>query len=448
HNADADAQALADGEVDGNTRFNLESWRIRRFGGSSHHWAGLCQPLRACDFEVRDWFPESGWPFGLTDLMPYYRLAQTRLELPRFAYDSLALESADRAFSAPGFQTDFYQFSPPTRYSTRYRDALAASADATVMLDATATELVLESGHDRISHVEVRSLSGASFRVEAERTVLATGGIDNARLLLASRAQRPDGVANGAGLVGRYFMEHPHLYEGPVWLWPESLDRSVYSLTEGLFETEAGEPIRSRVIGLFGLTDAVRNEEALFDFSADPSRLMDGRGTGGLERDAVAALLRGAGDAQQLTLRAEQPPRAENRVTLSDDRDALGVPRARLTWNVSDDDRRNLLRSVQRLGAALGAAGAGRLFIEQEGEGIAGRVRPAGHHMGTTRYGRDATDGVVDEDGRCFEVPNLYIAGSSVFRTGGRANPTLTLVALAERLADHLRGRAYLTEAP
>ncbi len=138
--------------------------------------------------------------------------------------------------------------------------------------------------------------------------------------------------------------------------------------------------------------------------------------------------------------RSEQVPNPESRVTLSDELDAFGVPRARLDWRLTEQDVDTIRRGQMFLAAELARAGLGRMQLpEEEGFGWDQYVLGGHHHMGTTRMALDPRKGVVDADCRVHGIENLYLAGSSVFPTGGFANPTLTLVALAARLADHVR---------
>jgi choline dehydrogenase-like flavoprotein len=143
-----------------------------------------------------------------------------------------------------------------------------------------------------------------------------------------------------------------------------------------------------------------------------------------------------------MSTRLDPAPNADSRVTLASERDAFGVPRARLDWRLSDIDRHSAERALEALGQEVGRTGIGRLQIRFEPNAPWPEDLEGGyHHMGTTRMSADPRKGVVDADCRVHGLDNLYIAGSSVFTTGGSATPTMTLIALALRLADHLRER-------
>jgi choline dehydrogenase-like flavoprotein len=438
------AQDLYVGQMSGIDSFELAKKRWRLFGGSTSNWAGWCMPMTADDFEVRPGIPDSGWPISLDDLQPYYARAQEDLQLADFLYDATTIADLDGLPLLTGMgrcETRVFQYSPPTRMGEVYRPELAAAADVSVYHHANATELVLNARLDQIERVEARTLAGGSLSVVAGRYVLAMGGIENVRLLLASDAQVPTGVANGNGLVGCYFMEHPHLYSSVVWLEtgdfnPAFYDKHTTSLPHG-----AGL-LDLQVRGALSLSDATLREHELLGFTAtitetSPSTLE----TGALDAETVAALTRTSEGhrAFLLSLRAEQTPYAQSRVTLTEDVDALGMRRVDLNWAIRDSDLEAYARGMDILGAELAHQGRGRLWTPLDSNGrFSHEIAPGGHHMGTTRMSSDPTQGVVDSDGRSHEVNNLYLAGSSVFSTGGAANPTLTIVALAERLATHL----------
>lgn len=148
---------------------------------------------------------------------------------------------------------------------------------------------------------------------------------------------------------------------------------------------------------------------------------------------------RGTVDRVLLKYEAEQQPDRGNRVTLMNETDALGLPRPELHWSPSDDDKQSIIRTAALIGQAVGAADLGRLELEEGSEARYWNMVTSWHQLGTTRMAAGPSDGVVDTDCRVHGTTNLYVAGGSVMPTAGRANPTLTIVALAVRLADHLK---------
>ena len=147
-----------------------------------------------------------------------------------------------------------------------------------------------------------------------------------------------------------------------------------------------------------------------------------------------------------LRARTEVAPDPGNRITLDRERDALGMRRVRLDWSVSSLDRRSVAATMRLLAEELGRLGIGRVRVNEllfeDDDRWCENLSWFGHHMGTTRMSSDPRSGVVDSDCRVHGIDNLYIASASVFPTAGFANPTLTVLALALRLADHLRGGA------
>jgi choline dehydrogenase-like flavoprotein len=311
---------------------------------------------------------------------------------------------------------------------------------------ANATDIALDASHSRVDHLVVRTLDGGSHTVVADRFVLAMGGLENVRLLLASSSQVDAGVANSSGLVGKYFMEHPHLYGSCVWVEPGQVDLRFYEQHIATLATAETEPRPIMVMGVLGLSDDIREAEGLPHLTvsvrpAEPAELA----TGPMSAETVHVLNRRPSEAPRLlkmTVRAEQTPLRESAVTLTDAVDELGMPRLDVHWAVSEADLRAYARAMDLLGAELASAGLGRVWTPLDASGrFSHRISPGGHHMGTLRMHSDPARGVVDGTCRAHDLTNLYIAGSAVFTTGGAANPTLTVVALAERLAAHLLGK-------
>jgi choline dehydrogenase-like flavoprotein len=443
---EAQTQPLSDGRMIGINTWNLRSMRIRALGGATGHWEGWCRPLMPQDFEPRDYVPNSGWPLRYEDLLPWYARACQTLELGPFQWNATARAKAMGKPLLPiGAAIDqrYYQFSPPTRFARVYGGALEKAENIRLVTHANMTDIRLEQGGARVSTFTCRTQEGTTFHVQANRYVLALGGIENPRVLLSARSQQSEGVANGHGVVGRYFMEHPHYYGSVGLVHAAKLDLSFYTRMPSDLKRANGTSVR--VLGAFGMAADVARSEKLLNFSATFHPVNADAKTGVLTSAHMQALvMRGSAgyQAAQLAIRAEQSPLAESRVTLTDDLDPLGMPRAALDWRIAAEDDIQLHRGLVILGRELGAAGIARAWIPGDSSRFAWRPSPGGHHLGTTRMGTDPAASVVDANCRTHQVENLYIAGSSVFPTGGEANPTLTIVALAHRLADTLKRTA------
>lgn len=445
-------QDLYRGENVGHAYFELESSRLRMFGGTTGHWNGWCRPLDPIDFEERRWVPDSGWPLDRSELDPFYERAQRYVQIGPFDY---APASWRRATGAPPFplppelvETGVFQYSPPTRFGLAYREGIRKARNVTVLLHSNVTSIRLAASGRRVERLDVATLTGKRFAVRAERYVLAAGGIETPRLLLASNDVARGGVGNDHDLVGRYFADHPH---APVALasFPEQRTRaSLYSLREHVRGTDvrgvlvtAEQLMRNEQTLRFSASLDRVEEDPYVDRDSEPERRAEGIGR---NLGAVEQGLTGGGRRHlfSLFMRAEQAPNRDSRVTLSDELDPLGLPRARLDWRLGELDRASVTRSVRALARAFGAAGIGHVYSRPEQEfDLWDRVEGGFHHLGTARMHDDPGRGVVDRDCRVHGVPNLYLAGSSVFPTTGFANPTLTIVALAARLARRLRER-------
>ena len=478
---DPATQALYEGESVGQPMqsladpLGLDVIRLRWLGGTTNHWAGFCRPIERIDFERRDHLAVSGWPLDGGDLASFWARAA------RYCRISDADDDADTWATRTGLspplptagavRTFAYQVTPEMSFGAEYHDDLAADDSLEVLLWANAVNLAT-SGGTRLDAVDIATLSGTTARVEADAIVLACGGLENPRLLLASTDADPAGVANGHDQVGRYFAEHFQVAGGFGVL---DVDQSLLdgyngtnvTLSEGRF---AGQ--QHGVKFALGLSSNHVRDAATLGLEAQlisgslpvgvPLRLS---GVGVIDAAELMALTgdRAPATSIYVQLLAEQQLDPESRVTLGKGTDALGMRRIRLDWRYGAEDRAAVVRGMQTMGEELGAAGLGRLqvlpgavTIEPENivadefitiygadvNAIDPEDFPIGvgfHHMCTTRMSDDPATGVVDVQCRAHDVDNLWIAGSSVFGTGGVSTPTLTIVALAIRLADHLK---------
>lgn len=472
-----DSQAAYRGHGAGQPMYPLEAMRLRYFGGTSNHWTGLCRPFDAIDFIEKPWVPGSGWPIAKTDLDPYIARTHQVLDLgpTEYALDKLAPASHRQlGLAADAFEHQVWRISAPTRFGPKYQSALEQSGNIRVLLNANVTELLLDASGERISRVVFKDPKLKTRALRVGRVVLATGGIENARLLLASRSVKAAGVGNEHDLVGRYFQDHPHVYTGTLKLFDESLARSCETCYS---QFDAGSnAILPAVVMAW---PAQRREQTLRNaFSLFPDRNLDasksylalrrllggntspGKGQGFWEDlQLVAGDLEGAATGAynklksviskttdfRMFTRAEQAPNPLSRVMLNGDIDAYGLPRVTLDWQFTPLDKHSLRSANTLFGREIGRLGLGRVQLADwlaASDGRLGEEFHAGcHHMGTTRMAATPQKGVVDGNCKVFGTSNLYVAGSSVFVTGGYANPTFTIVQMALRLADHLKAR-------
>ena len=469
------AQLFYHGRNVGRESFAPGKSRFRMFGGSTTRWAGQCRPFDPVDFEARAGMPDSGWPIGAEHLAPYYRRATEICDLNDWRFDPPEYEGFDLQTESD-IEPVRYRHGKHVDFAAAYGPELDASDTVRVFLDTHAVEITASG--DQVSHVDARSTGGQALQFTAKTYVLACGGIENARLLLASRSAGETDLGNANGLVGRYFMDHPFFFGGSLDLAPGVGPEAIGAL-EGY--EQAG--VAQRTHGAFALSERLRREQgvngaAVFFVSraahkSSPTflsrggvamtrvldvamhrELPDGR----LRRHLPALLTRpvevGASTlervkgavAKRRTLAArftlETAPNPDSRVRLDPRRrDRFGVPHVTVDWQLRDSDLRGLDLLQRGLSRLFAGGELGRLSLhgEREADGFPVSMEGGKHHMGTTRMSSDPDTGVVDVNCRLHGVANLYVAGSSVFPTAGFVNPTLTIVALALRLADHLR---------
>ena len=481
---DWQTQSLYTGANVGLRYFDLDVCQIRYFGGNTNAWGGWCRPLDAIDFRHRSWVANSGWPFPAEELRSYYREAHALCQIASDDYDPAraVAEIGDRRarllpFDPRQLEPSIYRFSVPTRFGQVYREALRKAANVRCYLNANVLKIRTSDNAGIATEVAAGTLSGTRFSVRAKCFVLAAGGIENTRLLLLSNDVISTGLGNQNDLVGRFFMEHPHTKRrmiAPARAMPTAL----YGLT---FRDHA---LSARL----SLPVALQEREELLNYSGNIHPVYFGHNTPGwlafrklvlsidsarqsdpyvrfppygrrgltlkevfdiarqFDRVTLAAFLQYFQPARFISgfileSKSEQAPNPNSRVTLDHPRDAFGLNRVKLDWRMLPIDRRTVVRAEEIIGQELERLGIGRLapLPPEEIEGWPANLEGGWHQIGTTRANDDPKRGVVDRDGRIHGIANLYVAGSSVFPTGGAAPPTLTIIAMALRLAGHLR---------
>lgn len=417
--------------------------RIRVYGGTTNCWQGWTRPLAIEDFDRSDLDPLMVWPITRADLEPFYAVAQRYCSLPAFEpyrYDQpdwwldkstspvalvappagttqTVMWTAMKGPPGPGYYDGTWDF------QLVWGPAVERDARTTLVRNANARRII-RSGDSinqvcctAIDYAESHPRSPHSFYVNAKQFVLAAGGIESVRLLLLSD------LRDRADTLGRYFMVHPLNnsaveFKGPIV--PEPI-RRLYSwamMNQGQYPpnffaaiTPTIQMLREKKIG---------NIRAKVEFNA---RVIQN------EADGI------------INLNWEQVPSRDNRIRLSEnpgDRDLLGDPRVVLDWRHGPVDQRTVAEGGELAIKALHDTGLLTRVTKRDYRVAA----PGDHHMGATRMSISPQTGYVDPNCRVHGLSNLFIASSSVFPTGGYANPTLTIIALAARLASHLRGRA------
>jgi choline dehydrogenase-like flavoprotein len=425
----------------------LDAGRLRTLGGGTNHWGGWTRPMDEVDFEARAWMPHSGWPFPRKALEPYFSKAQTLVEAGPWIYDQKG--DAMNAGAGPvlalgkgGLYTSWFQFSKmrgdvlPTQFGKRYADDLKRGPNTQLLLHANITGIRLSPDARRVERLDGATLTGKRFTVKPRFVVLAAGGMENARLLLASNDVMTTGVGNQNDLVGRFFADNPIPRDVATLVSFAGPLAAFYGSNQKLDDDAI-------MRATFAPSDAFRrNAEVIGSLSTIEQPVdLDETGKAAVVTTAIALGVDASGArAYSLGCGMELSPDPDRRLTLTGDRDALGLPRLKLAMRIADEDFARYRRSLTELGRQLLAGRTGMLRMDKHSrEDWMASMQWGHHHLGTTRMHADPKQGVVDADGLVHGLGNLYVAGSSVFPSYGASNPTMNLVALTLRLGDHLK---------
>ncbi len=497
--AEPDTNALNEGTVaDEKLHSAPNRYRERRFGGTTTIWGGRCMPFDPIDFEPREYVANSGWPIAYESLHAYYVRANRLCEAGEFSYLAHdALRCADRpmidGFEGRYFTSDTLErFSCPTDFGARYGHRLQSARNITVLLHANVTSICSTAAGNEVESLRVQTLGGKRLTARATHFVLAAGGLETARLLLASRDVHSRGIGNEHDLVGRYYMCHLAGTIGAI-----SISRALDAVNHAYQISEEGIYCRRRL----ALKPDVQRAQRLGNFIArlhhpritDPAhrnailsalyfgkpfisyeyskRLHGGENLSwstrlkhlrnvstGLPDVAAFAwhmlrdrklaarkfpsiIIKSKANLYSLDFHAEQQPNPSSRVSLGAEADALGMPRIHIDWRYTEGDVDTVQRSLELLSEDFRQSGVGvfdydpsTVEFEMTRYGAYG-----GHHIGTARMGNDPRTSVVDADCRVHGIANLFVNGAATFPTSSQANPTLTVVALSLRLAEHLK---------
>ncbi|SED62122.1 Choline dehydrogenase [Rhizobiales bacterium GAS191] len=488
---EAEAQALSDAHiVDPARHDDMRIAVARRLGGTSNLWGGRCLPFDPIDFEPRAIVGGALWPIGFEDIAPHIAAA-TRYACagaPLFALDDAHPPSGDFSISS------LERWSRNRRLQIAHRQALAASSKIDLRLHATLVGL--DWSERRIAGLKVATRDGRRIAVPVGNVVLAMGGLESTRLLL-NEQRRSAGLFGGPdGPLGRYYMGHMIGEIADIVFASEAVDRlfeyeidahasyvrrrftptpqaqrqhgllniALWPVVPQISDARHGDGFLSsialalsiRPLGRRLIAEAIRKRH-IPDGMARLPHLMN------LVRDlpqtalAVPLLLwnrylasipvpgfykRNAGRRYGLSYHSEQAPSARSRVRLARDSDPTGLPRLEIDLRFAEADADSVVRCHDLLASWLERTRLGRIEFRHQPDERRARVLAQAshgtHQIGTARMARSHEEGVVDQDLRVFDAENLYVASSAVLPTSGQANPTLTVMALAMRLAAKL----------
>jgi choline dehydrogenase-like flavoprotein len=478
-----------------------EMYRERRFGGSSTIWGGRCVPLIRSDFEPRSHVANSGWPISYDEMIPYYSRALTYCEAGEFAFEPSCLKASGPiidGLASTKITVGLERFSPPTDFGRRFKSDLIGSPVHRILLESTCIRLANSDSGRSVEAVECSTISGNNFRICAKYVVVAAGGLESVRLLAASNDGVSTGLANSSGVLGRYYMSHLEGTlgrlqvdpgRGVAWNFARTRDgiyvkhhirlsdevQRRYELRNMIFrlhhanpmDPQHGDPVLSlmyiakrfilpeyrRKITAVELEslDRLQKGSALLvqhvsNIAENPLRLIGFLSSWLYRRHACYrripyVALHSKHGAYPLDYNAEQTPLYDSRISLAHDKDRFGVPKLRIDWRVCPEDMASIAASYRQMHNILAGTNVAAVIYNDDtlNERVKEAVAIGGHHIGTARMSDDPKRGVVNPQCRTHDVENLYLAGSAVFPTSGSANPTLTIVALAIRIADRLR---------
>ncbi len=422
-----DSQDLYLGEVVGaENYYDLDICRLRHFGGSGNHWGGWSRPLDPRDFETRDDLDIAGWPIPHSEIDAY----------AADIFDLLGVSPTQTVAASEALDEITFSISDVS-FGRDYAKRVAESEFVHVLLDASVTSLHAEAG--RITRIDVQGFDGFPQSLEPAQVIIACGGIENSRLLLWSNEMSAEPIVRNARTLGRYWMEHPLPLVGEAYVWghmskiwnktydgfPRPRHETFFSITSGTARKYGCLSARIRIRPSIGRQSSMKylTKRAACGFL-------------GAERLSEDCL-------KSIKVEIEQEPREANHIALSEtETDAFGMPRPVLHFDLSALDRHTGKVAAELAGRHLAEHDLGRMRVYPgviDGDSFDWDGHPYGHHhMGGTRMSDSPGDGVVDRNLQIHGLSGAYILGSSVYPSGGQANPTFTILQLAYRLADHL----------
>ena len=472
-NPDPKTQSLYNANVTGNPHQGVHNGRARVYGGTTTLWGGQALPLNTSVFEPRPWAGSAGWPIKLSDLEPYFSKVEDIMSIDHhpFQFDIWQKFGLNKPDLDPNLvDVEISRWSPAPNFASRLNSQIESSSSVTLVLNANLTDLCLADDKDVIDTVVCKSLNGKQLVVKAKSVVMCCGAVEISRALLASKGLDQGNRFNRNGLVGRYFQDHVDLicaevtprnrrkfqdlfenfYIGNVKLTPkfhlsdtkqEDLQVQNVACTI-LFETldTWGVTVAKHLFHSFKLrkkeTDLKKKLTYVFKDLGDVIRL-------GWRVKVKKRTMAASHGRILLVAHTEQQPNAESRITLSNELDALGVPKLNLNWKVGEESQRTVQAMLKVIDGEFRRLDLGEVqplsFVNGSLAEFLPHVIDANHMMGGTIMGEDPNTSVVNSDCRSHEIENLYIACSSVFPIGGYSNPTFSALALTFRIADKLK---------
>ncbi len=509
---DLETQQLTEGIVNNDAHYPLNKYHFRKLGGKTTVWGGRCVSFDDIDFESRDFVDHSGWPFLKNELNPYYSRAQKYLMVGEYEYDAKKVFGDSNKSMIEGFQSEYVQtnslerFSLPVNFGLHYNRVLINSKNIQVILKGNCTHLSVNEDGNNIKDITVQSLEGNQIKVKSNLFILASGALDTTKLLLSSNEKHSNGIGNFSGHLGKFYMDHIYGTLGTIKLNPKTKCFLDYEKTKENIYCRKRFTLSSKAQREFGLLnfaaftnhnynpfiedpkhnsgalsakylirrlrelirpngDLFQNQkftgtytvkEHLNNLSSDLPGILNTAGKyikGNIpgQRKLPGLFIENKQKEHPIFFQAEQAPNINSTISLSNEKDRLGLPKLIVDWQYLDIDIDTIVGAYQILNKELEDGGFGKLNYNKENfrEEIEKQMVVGNHPSGTTRMAKQEKDGVVDPDCKVFGVNNLFVASSSVFPTSSHANPTLTIVAIAMKVAEKVKRMALVkTEIP
>jgi choline dehydrogenase-like flavoprotein len=459
-------------EVTGYLHHGVHDGRFRALGGTTTRWGGQILELDDIDFERRPWVDGSGWPFGKSELTPHYKRA---LELEGL---NGAINHDREIWKALGIPpvTEFGEeltgyvsrWCPEPNLSRVHRAHLTANENIGVFLHANAVGVEMKGDGETVSGIRCRTFGQKVVTFRAKSYVLCLGGIETCRFLLQQGVNSRYPWSESR-LLGRHFQDHlsvpcgevENVDAGKFHRYFDNIFYRGYKYHPKFKTTERAQAQHNtlNVAGAFAFLSGA--DETLNRIKSGFKNIIRGRlgDLSAAEMKAVAGniplLARQAhrylfqhrayvprGSRIVLLAHCEQEPLSASNITLSNQRDSIGLLRARLDWRVADREIETARLFAQTVKAAFEELGLASVRLDPEllsGDvRVAGQVEDSNHHMGGARMAESAQAGVVSPQLRIHGTRNFYACSAAVFPCSGFSNPTHTVLALAVRLAGHL----------
>lgn len=455
---------------------NTSLSRLRFLGGSSNHWQNNTSPLSPLDFEKREGIANSGWPINFDELARYYSKAEHYCGVGNDGYSLgkwiKVSGMSDIVAGSSHIETRIAKvpFSP-TRFFEKYGNKLVLSDNVEIITQSNLIDVEFNESSAQLEKAMFKTLKGNEFSVIAGKFIMCLGGIENARMMLHFNEKYNDKLGNQSDAVGRYLMEHPtpraaHLIAEKTPALDLYFGYRAENKSIAGFLSLTDESVRANNTINLRMPFIAQSNYILSDGISSSHILGESLSNFELPEDAsthawnilsdidmvIEAIARKKFDTKifdhaskvsgfEIPMMMEQTPDRNNRVMLSGNKDELGLAKVNIEYRVTDLDKQRLWHSLDIFAKEIATLGFGRLKILRERSLRIWRDQLgfSQHHMGTTRMSNNPNSGVVDRDSKVFGTKNFYIGGSSVFPTGGSVPPTLTIVALSIRLANHIR---------